>query len=56
MQRLRNAKVLICGMGGLGVEIAKNLVLGGVRHVTVQDTQLTTWKDLSSQVVEEKLS
>lgn len=36
MTRLRTANVCIAGMGGVGVEIAKNLILGGVRHVTVQ--------------------
>jgi len=36
MTRLRSSSVLIAGMGGVGVEIAKNLILGGVRHVTVQ--------------------
>ncbi|VDP45411.1 unnamed protein product [Soboliphyme baturini] len=51
MRRLRMANVLISGLGGLGVEVAKNLILGGIRHVTVQDTKDTTWFDLSSQVV-----
>lgn len=45
-----SAKVLIAGMKGLGVEIAKNVVLSGVKHVTVQDEGMTTWSDLSSQV------
>lgn len=49
MERLRNAKVLICGIGGLGVEIAKNLILGGIRHVTIQDTKSVDMWDLSSQ-------
>lgn len=50
MSRLREAKILISGMGGLGVEIAKNLILGGVRHVTIHDTKLASHIDLSSQV------
>lgn len=36
MTRLRTASVCIAGMGATGVEIAKNLVLGGVRNVTIQ--------------------
>lgn len=44
------ASVLIAGMGGLGVEIAKNVILSGVKSVTVQDEGDTEWTDLSSQV------
>lgn len=29
MLHLRNASVLVSGLGGVGVEIAKNLILGG---------------------------
>ena len=47
---MAHSNVLIAGMGGLGVEIAKNVVLGGVKSVTIQDTEKTTWFDLSSQV------
>lgn len=50
MRRLRCAKVLISGIGGVGVEIAKNLILGGIRHVTIHDTKNTEFYDLSSQV------
>ncbi|KAK0400299.1 hypothetical protein QR680_003445 [Steinernema hermaphroditum] len=49
MMHLRKSAVLISGLGGVGVEIAKNLVLGGVRHVTIHDTKETSWYDLSSQ-------
>ncbi|KAL1442232.1 hypothetical protein MTO96_007854 [Rhipicephalus appendiculatus] len=31
MQRMARSDVLICGMRGLGVEIAKNIILGGVK-------------------------
>lgn len=44
------ASVLVAGMGGLGVEIAKNVILSGVKSVTVQDQRNTMWTDLSSQV------
>lgn len=43
------ASVLIAGMRGLGVEIAKNVILSGVKSVTVQDQGQTEWADLSSQ-------
>lgn len=50
MKRMQNSNVLISGMRGLGVEIAKNVILGGVRSVTVHDQGLAEWRDLSSQV------
>lgn len=50
MRRMANSNVLIAGMKGLGVEVAKNLVLGGVKSVTIQDTENAGWGDLSSQV------
>uniref|UniRef100_A0A915D204 Uncharacterized protein n=1 Tax=Ditylenchus dipsaci TaxID=166011 RepID=A0A915D204_9BILA len=49
MHNLRQSTVLISGIGSVGVEIAKNLILGGVRHVTIQDTKNITWNDLSAQ-------
>lgn len=49
MVNLRTASVLISGLGSVGVEIAKNLILGGVRHVTIHDTKLAKWSDLSAQ-------
>ncbi|KAL0978741.1 hypothetical protein UPYG_G00174550 [Umbra pygmaea] len=49
MRRMGTADVLIAGMRGLGVEIAKNVILSGVKSVTVQDKGLCEWKDLSSQ-------
>ncbi|XP_067417341.1 ubiquitin-like modifier-activating enzyme 7 [Emydura macquarii macquarii] len=49
MQRLANAAVLVSGMKGLGVEIAKNIVLAGVKSVTVHDPGSAQWSDLSSQ-------
>jgi len=50
MKRMASSNVLISGMGGLGIEIAKNIVLGGVKSVTIHDQMTTTWFDLSSQV------
>ncbi|XP_010731086.3 ubiquitin-like modifier-activating enzyme 1 [Larimichthys crocea] len=49
MHRMGTADVLIAGMRGLGVEIAKNVILSGVKSVTIQDEGQTTWTDLSSQ-------
>ncbi|XP_060948881.1 ubiquitin-like modifier-activating enzyme 1 [Limanda limanda] len=49
MKRMQNSNVLISGMRGLGVEIAKNVILAGVRSVTVHDQGVAEWRDLSSQ-------
>ena len=50
MKRMAASNVLISGMGGLGIEIAKNIVLGGVKSVTIHDQTVATYSDLSSQV------
>ncbi|KAF5904273.1 ubiquitin-like modifier-activating enzyme 1, partial [Clarias magur] len=49
MRSMGEANVLICGMRGLGVEVAKNVILAGVGSVTIQDKGKTEWGDLSSQ-------
>ncbi|KAI5109010.1 ubiquitin-like modifier-activating enzyme 1 [Silurus meridionalis] len=49
MRSMGEANVLICGMRGLGVEVAKNVILAGVGSVTIQDKGTTEWTDLSSQ-------
>ncbi|XP_028261049.1 ubiquitin-like modifier-activating enzyme 1 [Parambassis ranga] len=49
MHRMGAADVLIAGMKGLGVEIAKNVILSGVKSVTIQDEGQAEWSDLSSQ-------
>ena len=42
LAKLSNAKVLIIGLGGLGVEIAKNVILTGVQKCTLFDKTLAT--------------
>lgn len=49
MRRMASSSVLISGIGGLGVEIAKNVILAGVKSVTLHDQQKCTLADLSSQ-------
>ena len=50
MKRMMNSRVLIVGLGGLGVEIAKNVVLGGVKSVTLHDNSPVQIADLGAQV------
>lgn len=49
MRRMQTSDVLISGVGSLGVEIAKNVVLAGVKSVTLHDTKQVTVSDLSAQ-------
>ncbi len=55
MNHLRQLKVLIIGMRGNGMEIAKNTVLSGVNKVTIYDPTPVTLCDLGSNFyLEEK--
>ncbi|KAI9143154.1 hypothetical protein BKA69DRAFT_1026824 [Paraphysoderma sedebokerense] len=49
MKKMALSNVLILGMKGLGVEIAKNVVLAGVKSVTIYDNEPVQMSDLSSQ-------
>uniref|UniRef100_A0A8C9MQP3 E1 ubiquitin-activating enzyme n=1 Tax=Serinus canaria TaxID=9135 RepID=A0A8C9MQP3_SERCA len=49
MKRMQTSNVLVSGLRGLGVEVAKNLVLGGVKSVTLHDPHPAAWADLASQ-------
>ncbi|PLW21703.1 hypothetical protein PCANC_03221 [Puccinia coronata f. sp. avenae] len=49
MQKMANSDVLIVGMKGLGVEIAKNICLAGVKSVTIHDPAPTCKADLGTQ-------
>ncbi|KAE8729083.1 Ubiquitin-activating enzyme E1 1 [Hibiscus syriacus] len=48
MRRLFASNILISGMQGLGAEIAKNLILAGVKSVTLHDEGAVELWDLSS--------
>nr|XP_043607335.1 ubiquitin-activating enzyme E1 1-like isoform X2 [Erigeron canadensis] len=48
MRRLFASNVLISGLQGLGAEIAKNLILAGVKSVTLHDEESVELWDLSS--------
>lgn len=48
MEAIKNTSVLISGMSGLGIEIAKNLILTGVKSVTLHDSSEIRVKELSS--------
>ncbi|KAL3234635.1 DNA damage tolerance protein RHC31 [Nakaseomyces bracarensis] len=46
---MRSAKVLLVNLGSIGTEVAKNVVLSGVGHITVLDSHVVTEQDLGSQ-------
>ncbi|KDD76049.1 ThiF family protein, partial [Helicosporidium sp. ATCC 50920] len=49
MTRMAASSILISGLSGLGVEVAKNAILAGVKSITLHDTRATTLRDLGSQ-------
>lgn len=49
MKRMATSSVLISGANGLGVEIAKNVILAGVRAVTIHDKEKVELRDLGAQ-------
>ncbi|KAL9030480.1 MAG: hypothetical protein Q9196_001398 [Gyalolechia fulgens] len=49
MKRMGSSHVLIAGLRGLGVEIAKNIALAGVKSLTLFDPEPAAISDLSSQ-------
>lgn len=49
MKRMGASHVLIVGLKGLGVEIAKNIALAGVKSLTLFDPAPVAIADLSSQ-------
>uniref|UniRef100_A0A336K9T0 SUMO-activating enzyme subunit 1 n=1 Tax=Culicoides sonorensis TaxID=179676 RepID=A0A336K9T0_CULSO len=48
-KRLRSARILIAGLNGAGAEVAKNIILSGVKSVTLLDDKLVTELDFCSQ-------
>lgn len=48
-RRMATSNLLIVGANGLGAEIAKNVILAGVKSVTLHDDHDAEWSDLSAQ-------
>lgn len=47
--RLRSARILLCGLSGFGAEIAKNIILSGIKSITLLDHQNVSELDFCSQ-------
>jgi molybdopterin/thiamine biosynthesis adenylyltransferase len=43
------SRILICGLGALGIEIAKNITLAGCKELILYDPHMPSTKDLSGQ-------
>ena len=48
-RQMAASNVLICGLDGVGVEIAKNVILAGVKSVTLLDDTPASWMDMGAQ-------
>ncbi|XP_070983656.1 SUMO-activating enzyme subunit 1-like isoform X1 [Oncorhynchus clarkii lewisi] len=48
-KRLRGSRVLLVGLRGLGAEVAKNLILAGVKGLTMLDHELVTEESCRAQ-------
>lgn len=46
---MRNSKILLAGLSGLGGEVAKNIILAGLKSVTFLDHRLVNELDFCSQ-------
>lgn len=49
MRRMAASNVLIVGMSGIGVEVAKNVILAGLKSVTLHDSTPVETRHLGSQ-------
>ncbi|KYQ91301.1 ubiquitin activating enzyme E1 [Tieghemostelium lacteum] len=49
MSKLSKSDIFLSGLGGIGVEISKNLILAGIKSITLHDDQVTSVLDLSTQ-------
>ncbi|XP_030832808.1 ubiquitin-like modifier-activating enzyme 6 isoform X2 [Strongylocentrotus purpuratus] len=49
MKQMATSNVFLSGLGGIGVEIAKNIVLAGIKSLTINDGKSCSVKDLGTQ-------
>lgn len=49
VRSLRSTRVLVVGMKGVASEICKNLILSGVKSITMMDHENVSKSDLQSQ-------
>ena len=49
MKRMQTTDILLVGLRGVGLEIAKNIILMGIKSVTLYDPTPVQWDDLACQ-------
>lgn len=49
LKKQAKSVLIMFGLNGVAVEIAKNIILSGVKKFIIYDDQVTTYKDLSGQ-------
>ena len=49
MNKLTKSNVLLYGVGSLGIEIGKNLVLAGIGSLTIMDDKVCDLNDVGTQ-------
>ncbi|KAH8869363.1 Ubiquitin-like modifier-activating enzyme 6 [Schistosoma japonicum] len=49
MKKMCTSRVFLHGLGGIGIEIAKNLILAGVGEIIIHDRSLCTKQDMGTQ-------
>ena len=50
MDKIVNMRILIIGLKGLGIEIAKNIILAGPKEVSISDKNICKVNDLQSPI------
>ena len=48
MKKILDLKIIVIGLRGLGIEISKNIILSGIKKITLFDDNLCSINDLSS--------
>lgn len=51
MQKLKNARVAVFGLGGVGSYVAEGLCRGGVYHLTLVDHETVDVSNLNRQLI-----
>lgn len=49
MKKMSESSILLIGLNGLGIEVAKNIVLAGIKSLTIFDNKKVELRDLGSQ-------
>ena len=51
MKKMRSAKVLVCGLGGVGGAAAEQLVRAGIQNLTIVDADCVSETNINRQLI-----